>query len=400
MGSKPLVVIYPFVGDEFGGSDISAIKLVEALHPSEVNAVVVVHSPNGDFARYLDSRDVPYLTVNELLLRPRHSRVTGGAAAALYPLAAARLVRFLRQHKADIVHTNSGLIHSTWAVPTVLAGARLLWHHRGDPAARGVNLLAPFIASHIVTVSNYARPSSPLIPIGARTSVVHSPFDHPDVLPDREECRMDLVRELGLDEDTRLVGFFGALIDRKRPIRFVEAIHAFRSQHPELKVAGLLFGSPEQYGKRLDDKVMERARELGIEDGIHVMGFRSPINRLMCAMDILLVPAVNEPFGRTLIEAMLLGTPVVATNHGGNPEAIIHGKTGYLVEPEVPSAFVMPMAKLLKDPSEWRRVSENARSSALKSYGIRPHTEEIMRIYRQMTGRVIDAPAKPCRSEE
>jgi glycosyltransferase involved in cell wall biosynthesis len=198
---------------------------------------------------------------------------------------------------------------------------------------------------------------------------------------------MELVQELGLDEDTRLVGFFGALIDRKRPIRFVEAIYAFRSQNPEMKVAGLLFGSPEQYGKRLDDKVMERARELGIEDGIHLMGFRSPINRLMRAMDILLVPAVNEPFGRTLIEAMLLGTPVVATNHGGNPEAIVDDKTGYLVEPEVPSAFVAPMARLLKDPSEWRRISEGARSSALKNYGIRPHTEEIMRIYRQITGR-------------
>ncbi|OWK22611.1 hypothetical protein AJ87_42870 [Rhizobium yanglingense] len=117
------------------------------------------------------------------------------------------------------------------------------------------------------------------------------------------------------------------------------------------------------------------------------MGFRSPINRLMCAMDILLVPAINEPFGRTLIEAMLLGTPVVATNHGGNPEAIVDGETGYLVEPEVPSAFVPPMAKLLKDPSEWQRVSGNAQKSALARYGIRPHAEQIMHIYRQLAGR-------------
>jgi glycosyltransferase involved in cell wall biosynthesis len=387
LGAEPLVVIYPFVGDDFGGSDISTLKLIQALHSSEVTPVVVVHSPNGDFAKYLDEREITYIAMNEPLLRPRYSRVNGHAAAAAYPLTAARLVRFLRQHKADVVHTNSGLIHTTWALPTVLSGARLLWHHRGDPAAKGVNLLAPLIASHIITVSNYAKPSSPLIPVEKRISVVHSPFDHPDLLPDREECRMELVRELELDEDTRLVGFFGALIDRKRPIRFVEAIHAFRSRHPELKVAGLLFGSPQQYEKRSDDKVVERARDLGIEDGIHLMGFRSPINRPMCAMDILLVPAVNEPFGRTLIEAMLLGTPVIATNHGGNPEAIVDGETGYLVEPEVPSAFVTPMGRLLKEPAEWRRISENARSSALQSYGIRPHAEEIMRIYRQITGK-------------
>ncbi|OWK22612.1 hypothetical protein AJ87_42875 [Rhizobium yanglingense] len=54
--------------------------------------------------------------------------------------------------------------------------------------------------------------------------------------------------ELGLDENTRLIGFFATLIDRKRPIRFVEAIHAFCAQHPELTIAGLLFGSPKHHG--------------------------------------------------------------------------------------------------------------------------------------------------------
>ncbi|APO71472.1 glycosyltransferase family 1 protein (plasmid) [Rhizobium gallicum] len=387
MGSKPIVVVYPFVGDEFGGSNISAIKLIEALQPSEVRPVVVLHRPNGDFAKYLDKRQIEYLTVKASVLRSRYRGATGSAVAAGYLYTVARLIRFLRRQKADIVHTNDGSIHATWGLPTVFSGARLLWHHRGDPAARGINFLAPLIASHIVTVSNYAKPTSPLLPISARTSVIHSPFDHPEPLLDREECRMDLVRELGLDENTRLIGFFATLIDRKRPIRFVEAIHAFCAQHPELTVAGLLFGSPKHHGQRLDVEVTARARELGIEKAIHLMGFRSPINRLMCAMDILLVPAINEPFGRTLIEAMLLGTPVVATNHGGNPEAIVDGETGYLVEPEVPSAFVPPMAKLLKDPSEWQRVSGNAQKSALARYGIRPHTEQIMHIYRQLAGR-------------
>ncbi|MHC2302662.1 glycosyltransferase involved in cell wall biosynthesis [Rhizobium mongolense] len=387
MNSRPIVVVYPFVGDKFGGSDISAIKLIEALQPSEVRPVVVVHRPNGDFVKYLDQRQIDHLTVEVSVLRPRYRGATRSAAAAGYLCTVARLIRFLRRHKADIVHTNDGSIHATWGLPTVLSGARLLWHHRGDPAGRGINLLAPVIASHIVTVSNYAKPTSPLLPISARTSVIHSPFDHPEPLLDREECRMDLVRELGLDEKTRLIGFFGTLIDRKRPIRFVEAIHAFCAQHPELTIAGLLFGSPQHCGERLDVEVTARAHELGIEKAIHLMGFRSPINRLMCAMDMLLVPAINEPFGRTLIEAMLVGTPVVATNHGGNPEAIVDGETGYLVEPEVPSAFVPPMVKLLKDPSEWQRVSANAQKSALAQYGIRPHTEKIMHIYRELTGR-------------
>ena len=49
----------------------------------------------------------------------------------------------------------------------------------------------------------------------------------------------------------------------------------------------------------------------------------------MSGTEILLVPAVREPFGRTLIEAMLLGTPVVATDSGGNREAIVDEMNGF-----------------------------------------------------------------------
>ncbi|RYG97302.1 MAG: glycosyltransferase, partial [Alphaproteobacteria bacterium] len=103
--------------------------------------------------------------------------------------------------------------------------------------------------------------------------------------------------------------------------------------------------------------------------------------------DILLVTAVNEPFGRTLIEAMQLGTPVIATDHGGNKEAIDHGRTGFLVQPENPSAFVEPMKTLLTNRAEWSRISETARTSALAGYSVVRHVDSIVNIYRQLAGR-------------
>lgn len=390
MEKKPIVVAFPFAGDDFGGSDISAVQLISSLDREKVKPIVMLHSNKGDFSKYLNGKNVSYIGLGDVdVLRPRHGNSLRKmiSSAVKYPWALFKLLRFLRQHKIDIVHTNNGLIHTTWALPAVLSGAKLLWHHRGDPTAKGVNILAPFLASHVVTVSRFAQPSSPLIPLKNRMSVVHSPFDHPATLPNRTECRLAMARELGLREDTRFVGYFGALIDRKRPLRFVEAVHAYHQKYPDVPIAGLLFGPPEQYGMRLDGEVRALAQKLGIADKIHLMGFRLPVAPYMCSVDILLVPAVNEPFGRTLIEAMLLGTPVIATNHGGNPEAIDHGRTGYLVEPENPAAFVEPMHRLLTDQAEWQRISETARSSALTSYGVRCHVDSIMTIYQQLAGR-------------
>jgi glycosyltransferase involved in cell wall biosynthesis len=150
---------------------------------------------------------------------------------------------------------------------------------------------------------------------------------------------------------------------------------------------GLLFGQPENGGPRLDQEVSRRAAELGVSAYVHLMGFRSPIAAFMCAVEALLVPAVNEPFGRTLIEAMLLGTPVIATNHGGNPEAIRDGENGWLVAPENAEAFVQPLHRLLTDNAEWRRISEHARAQALIQYGTRAHVSGIINIYKEMVGQ-------------
>jgi glycosyltransferase involved in cell wall biosynthesis len=195
-----------------------------------------------------------------------------------------------------------------------------------------------------------------------------------------------LIETLGCAPDTRFLGYFGLLIDRKRPLGFVEAVAAVVRRHPDLPVMGLLFGVAGRESPDLDKAVLARAAELGIGDRIRLMGFRSPVEPWMMATDILLVPAVREPFGRTLIEAMFLETPVVATRHGGNPEAIEDGVTGFLVEPENPEAFVAPIRRLLTEPGLREAIAGEARRRALQSYGIETHVNRVTAIYESVAG--------------
>lgn len=388
MNTRPIVVAFPFVGDEVGGSHISAINLIAGLDAKKITPLIVLHQPDGVLGKYLRERQIPFAAAPpSRILSPAHRSPQQNyfATAASYVASLPRLVSFLRSHNVQVVHTNDGQMHATWSLAARLAGARLLWHHRGDPTARAANIMAPFLANQIVTVSKFARPSRPILPIEKRVTVLHSPFDHPDQLPDRTACRRTLSDELGLPESTRFVGYFGSLIDRKRPVRFVEIIAAFARRYPDIQLHGLLFGKSEPGAEPLDRAVIERANELRVSDKVHLMGFRAPVAPLMCGVDALLVPAVNEPFGRTLIEAMLLGTPVVATNHGGNPEAIVDGQNGYLVKPEDPEAFVEPIHRLLTDRQEWQRISDTARTGALTDYGVDMHIEGITRIYERMT---------------
>jgi glycosyltransferase involved in cell wall biosynthesis len=117
------------------------------------------------------------------------------------------------------------------------------------------------------------------------------------------------------------------------------------------------------------------------------MGYRQPVEPWMQAIDVLLVPAVREPFGRTLIEAMFLGTPVVATDDGGNPEAIEHGVNGILVPAETPDAFVEPIYRLITDLGYRIRLVEAAHSGAYATYNVETHVARLTAIYQTLRRR-------------
>ena len=95
-----------------------------------------------------------------------------------------------------------------------------------------------------------------------------------------------------------------------------------------------MFGLPYDPGSA--EGVSAANQRLGLSGMVRQMGFQRPVVGWMAACDINLVTAVEEPFGRTLIESMLLGTALIAADSGGIPEAIRQDETGLLVAPDDP----------------------------------------------------------------
>ena len=382
--AAPRSICFPFVGDDIGGSHISALKLIEHLDPARFRPRIVLHEA-GPLADHLDREGFPWERAPAMFDRP----VTPlRYAARVLPALRALIAR----EGFDLLHTNDGRVHALWGPAALGSRCRHLWHHRGDPGARGVNRLAPLVADHLVTVSRFAYPERPWRDMRGRWDVVHSPFDHPPEAGDRIAAHRMLCDELGLPHDARFLGFFGGFVGRKRPQWMADIVRLCRDRRPDLPVHAVLFGHPPPDGTHLDRATEERARALGVADRVHLMGFRRPVEPWMRAVDLLLVPALDEPFGRTLIEAMLLGTPVVATRHGGNPEAIESGVDGVLVDPHDPAGFAAPVLRLLDDGLEHMRIARNARARALARYGTEAHVEAIARIYDRLLAEPRPAP--------
>lgn len=373
------VVCLPFMGDVLGGSHISALGLIRRLDPRRFRPLVVLHDMDGPVARLFKDARIP-IEPAPVTFQLRLGQRVRAPDAIRYLAALPAMIRFLRERKVTIVHSNDGRSHATWALPARLSGAKLVWHHRGSPDAKALRWLAPLLANRLVTVSRFAAPRSGPLSRSGGYEVVHSPFVV-DCAEDRRACRAELIEELGYPPETRLIGYFGALMARKRPLLFVEAIAELRRLAATMPVAGLLFGDPLDISFAM---VRDHANARGIADSIRLMGFRQPGTRWIAACDVLMVPAVDEPFGRTLVEAMLVGTPVVATASGGNAEALRDGSIGLLTPPEDGGALARATLRLLGDPELHRSLATLARLDALGRFGEDRHVDAISRIYEDL----------------
>lgn len=144
--------------------------------------------------------------------------------------------------------------------------------------------------------------------------------------PGREALR----RDLGLAPDDQVSLVVARLDPQKGHDRYLEAARALRPAHPHLR--HLLVGDGLQM-----DAVGTMVRELQLTDRVSVLGFRDDIGPLMRAADLLVLPSIEEGFGRCLVEALALGLPVVA-GHGPGPDVILDGGTfGVLVDADARS---------------------------------------------------------------
>lgn len=381
----PAVICFPFAGGIAGGSHISTVKLIQSLDRSHFTPLILLHHDRGEVAELLRAEGLDYLPAPS----PHHFgdapgvSQLGGIAGSIAALAVQpRLAAFLRRNRVRIVHTNEGPMHVSWAIPSLLGGAKLLWHHRSSPEARGLRHLAPLFAAKVVSVSRYAVSLAEGRFAEGNVAVVYSPFDTDGPAIDRREAHAALVAELGVDPATRFIGYFGNFTLRKRPLLFVDAIAEAVRGAPDLPIMGLMFGATILDG--MDRAVKDRAREQGVGGRIRLMGFRYPAAPWLAACDAHVVTALGEPFGRSLIEAMLLGTPVVAVASGGNIEAIRDEETGLLAAPDDARSVAGRIVELLRRPDWAAHLAATAKVDALLRFGRERHGRAMAAIYREL----------------
>ena len=116
---------------------------------------------------------------------------------------------------------------------------------------------------------------------------------------------------------------------------------------------------------------------------MHFLGFRRHIYDYLAHSDALLMPSLHEGLPYTLLEAMALGIPIIASRVGGLEEVLGDGATALLVPTGDCPALARAITRLHADPDLRRRLSENARRLQQAQYSLERMTERYLAVYRE-----------------
>jgi glycosyltransferase involved in cell wall biosynthesis len=384
-------VLYVNHTAEVSGGERSLLSLLAALPPSVQRTVA---SPRGELAAAVRAQGVPVApitgTAGSLRLHGLHTPRALGEMS----VAAVQVRRAARRAHADVVHANSiraGLVLALARTPA----ARIV-HVRdvlpsGRVSAATLRLLgasADIVLANSAYTAEAVRAAAPQ----ARIEVVHNPVDLARWDPERIDRELARAR-LGL-AGTRgvLLGVVAQLSPWKGQGTAIEALKLLVGEGLDAHL--LLIGSAKFVARstRFDNEayvtsLRAEVARAGLEDRVDWLGERDDVPELMRALDILLLPSREEPFGRALIEAMALRVPVIATTVGGPPEIVTDGEQGYLLPPEQPAAWAQAIKRIAASPQLAQAMGQAGRERVEDAFSAERHAASVLEVYERALAR-------------
>ncbi|MBP5510548.1 MAG: glycosyltransferase family 4 protein [Kiritimatiellae bacterium] len=362
---------------ELGGAQRSLLDVAQKLI-LEPDIELSVAVPHGPLASRLSASGIPVHPVTPV----RATRRVGGFFSTVFKLlfASNDFSRVVRSVKPDIIHAN--------ALPSFLAVVRparkipVFWHVRDlrqpvplmrEASHKATHIIAPSeaVAEYLAeTLSRQVYSSICTIPNGIDTETFRP--------RDSAEARV----KFGLPEDVPVIGMVAHFVKWKNHAVFLDMAALLKKTYPAAQfvlVGRDLFHEAGKYIRSLKTQ----ANELGLNDSVRFIENCDDAQEIIPAFTVLVHPAIGEPFGRVVCEAMACEVPVVAIDSAGPQEILNNGKTGILCETDSADKLAEGVSRLLSDEVLRKQFAKTACEAVLARYSINRVANDLAALYRK-----------------
>lgn len=382
-----------------GGAQRSLLEILERLAPDNFLPVVLVPGP-GPFVKAVRSHGLKCqwgltqrwvffkkpMTASVLLRKPwrlfMHPYLLALISLVTLPVRIILLAALAKKEGVGLVYSNTITVLDGALLARIL-GVPHVWHLR-ETVAGNPDLSFPFSLgwlpgfvlgwSDCVIVNSHALQRQLFGADGyEKVRVIWNGVD----LNMDTEVRPALLA--GVPTGVSLTATCGRLHERKGIPVYLAAVARLQQGYPDAHHLVIGEGQPE-YLRLLRDEVAR----LGLSGQVHFLGYRLDVSEVLAGVDVLVSAATLEPFGRTLIEAMALGVPVIATRSGGPEEIIVDGESGFLVETNDELTITERMSRLLGDHELSRAMGAAGRRRVMNYFDLSKTVAGIEKVFEQV----------------
>ncbi len=359
-----------------GGIERRLVALLPRLDRERFNVRLVCLRERGPLADELEAAGIPVDLV------PFRTRWDPGALR--------RLAGLMREHRIDLVHSHMYRANVPATVAARLAGVRPVWaqvHNVGTWETRRQAWMDRRLScwrSGVIAVSERVR-SDVIRTLGLapeRVELIYNGVQIERFAAARAERRRVRERE-GIAGGEVVFLFAARLVEQKRAQDFLEAFGRLQTKEGGQRLRAWILGEgPLRY------KLEAQVATLPTPGAVRFFGRRADVESFMAGADVFVLPSVKEGFSNALVEAMAAGLAIVASDVGGNAEAIRDGVEGLIVPPRAPGLLQEAMRRLAHEEGLRPRLAEAAAARA-KDFSLERMRESVEALYL----RSLETPA-------
>ena len=364
---RRLNLLHLNAGTKLGGTETMILRFLDNIDHNQFQAYVGAFFPGGELLDEADKRGAQTVLF----------KITSSANPIQLLSGFVRLYKFLKKHKIDIIHmygfwTNIGgrIAAKLAKTPVIITGQRTEDNWRKSIhsfldrfTSRWVDLyISVFNKGKELLVNRDRIPAEKIL-------VVHNGIDLNWANPVKSS-----------EKHFSLIGMVAAYNQFKTQEVLIRAAPMILKKFPQAKFILVGCGNTEK-------KMSEMISNLGLNFHFSTWGFVKDIRQILSQLDIFLLATHSEGFPVSILEAMSMGIPVVASNVGGIPELVEDRVTGILVEPNCSEKLADAIIEILESPEKAKWMSEAAKERVKKHFTIEQMMGQLEFLYLNFATR-------------
>lgn len=358
-----------------GGGEISFLELIRSVDRRRIDPVALVPE-EGEIAVRLRSLGI---TVRACSIPPLRRMLKGAPFVSLI-----RLARIIRGSGVHLLHVNGSRACLYGGLAGRLLGIPVIWHVR--ETIRDLFFYDGFLAllagiivcvSRGVQVTRFGRFGNR---IKNRIVVIYNGVDTRK-FKRNQTARQRFREKIGV-KDEIFFGIVGSILPLKGQDFFLKGLISAIQRKPGLQVKVLIIGRTVDLAYYA--MIRRLVSDMGLDGHVHFQDFYENIRNVFSGLDVFVLPSSREGFSRSLLEAMSVGLPVLASRIGEIEEAVTDAINAILVDFNDLEGMASAIIKLTEDERLRSRLAGKNRKRAMENFDLQSHARSIEGVYSKL----------------